>query len=220
MSLSIEIEPAKESLTNTAVALTDREHANQILNSYRAAIEAAGHAKTKGQHAVQLALATGALLLIREEEVGHGDWLTWFRKYCPEIGKKTAQRWMKLAEKSASADFKNDIVSLLKEAKTCKQAYLAVGMIPDEEKNTTGKEPATFLSMLLDLRDSSQFKALADDDLSGWTEEDLEAVDDAFSPLLVQRDRFPKWRERNRNRHRHCAGPPISIVFIRRCKCR
>jgi len=97
---------------------------------------------------------------------------------------------MKLAKMSASGDLKNDTVSLLKEAKTCKQAYLAVGIIPDQKKNTTAKETATFLSLLLDLRDSPQFEALTDDDLSGWTEEDLEAVDDAFSPLLVQRDRI------------------------------
>jgi hypothetical protein len=95
---------------------------------------------------------------------------------------------MQLAKKSASGNLKNDTVSLLKEAKTCKQAYLAVGMIPDEEKNTTDKAPPTFLSLLCDLRDSPQFKALAEESLDSFEEQDLRNLIDAFTPLIAVRD--------------------------------
>ena len=44
------------------------------------------------------ALKAGALLLEAKAGLPHGEWLPWLKENCPDIGERTVQRYMRLAE--------------------------------------------------------------------------------------------------------------------------
>lgn len=81
--------------------------------------------------AIAEAMQCGKALNEAKQIVGHGKWLKWLAENCKKISEDTAQRYMKLAK---TAHVRN-----LKDAKSLRQAYILVGIIPEI---TPGEVPA------------------------------------------------------------------------------
>jgi hypothetical protein len=64
---------------------------------------------------VQRAIGLGRTLCQAKDKVNHGKWEKWLVDNCAEISKRTAQRYMKLADSQAVRDVmgKNDTASFL-----------------------------------------------------------------------------------------------------------
>lgn len=77
------------------------------------------------------AIETGKLLIEQQKVVPKGDWLLWLGANCPEIGERTAQKYMKLANANHDSDTTLDL-------QTVRQAYLAAGIISEPEKVSSG----------------------------------------------------------------------------------
>jgi len=83
------------------------------INSEFAAIQKADYDTNK--NVVQRAIALGRTLCQAKDKVGHGKWEKWREDNCGDISKRTAQRYMKLADSpEVRAKLgKNDTVSYL-----------------------------------------------------------------------------------------------------------
>jgi hypothetical protein len=83
------------------------------INAEFAAIQKADREVNK--NVVQRAITFGRTLCQAKEEVGHGKWEKWLNDNCPDISKRTAQRYMKLADSPEvrTEMGKNDTVSFL-----------------------------------------------------------------------------------------------------------
>lgn len=83
------------------------------INTEFAAIQKADQDANKT--VVQRAITFGRTLCQAKEKVGHGKWEKWLNDNCAEISKRTAQRYMKLADSSEvrASMGKNDSVSFL-----------------------------------------------------------------------------------------------------------
>src|SRR5215472_15333912 len=83
------------------------------INTEFAAIQKADRDTNKT--VVQRAITFGRTLCQAKEEVGHGKWEKWLNDNCRDITKRTAQRYMKLADSpEVRAEMgKNDTVSYL-----------------------------------------------------------------------------------------------------------
>lgn len=100
--------------------------ADQISRTYEESVRFAKDAQTQMNQAVALAIECGNLLQQQKDSLKHGGWLDWLREHCPEVSKRTAQRYMKLAKTSR--------VSHLEDANSIRQAYIATGIMPEPEK--------------------------------------------------------------------------------------
>jgi hypothetical protein len=96
------------------------------INSGHKDIQAAAHTASRHTaNALTGALRTGALLAEvhrREKKTG---WGAWVEKNCPELPISTAYRYMGLARKFPHVRMGQEITGL-------RQAYIAVGMMPDK----------------------------------------------------------------------------------------
>lgn len=96
----------------------------------RLAKETTGYASK----AVSKALECGRLLLEQKAALGHGSWLEWLDANVPEIGDRTARKYMALAKRNYDSD--------LTDSASLRQAYLATGIIPaPEEKAPSPPDP-------------------------------------------------------------------------------
>jgi hypothetical protein len=68
----------------------------------------------------------GTKLAEAKRLVGHGNWMEWLAKNCPDIHGNTARNYMRLAN--------SQHVGNLKTQKSLRQAYLAVGIIQTDER--------------------------------------------------------------------------------------
>ena len=105
------------------------------INSGHKDIQSAAHtAKQHAANALTGALRTGALLVEvhrREEKAG---WGAWIEKHCPELPISTAYRYMGLARKFPHVRMGQEITGL-------RQAYIAVGMMPEKSSGKEKKAP-------------------------------------------------------------------------------
>lgn len=69
----------------------------------------------------------GTKLTEAKQLVGHGNWIEWLAKHCPQIAETTARNYMRLANRQHIAD--------LNYCKSLRQAYIAVGIIPTDEES-------------------------------------------------------------------------------------
>lgn len=99
--------------------------ADNINSEFRSANTLAREAENSGVSAVKSAIRAGAYLT-KARGICKGGFEKWLLDNCPEIKLRTAQRWMSLAKASH--------VTGLKDAKTLRQAYLAVGIIKESPK--------------------------------------------------------------------------------------
>jgi len=76
----------------------------------------------------------GTKLIEAKRLVGHGNWIEWLAKHCPDIHRNTASNYMRLANAQHVVHLEN--------RKSLRQAYLAVGIIPmsDEPADTPAVE--------------------------------------------------------------------------------
>lgn len=110
--------------TNTKLIKLGDIH-NEINDEYKSAMAQANEAKSAGMSAVKAAIRTGALLNKAFLACGSGDWEKWRQDNCPAISATTDWRLRKLANLAHVKD--------LKDAKSIRQAYLAVGIIKEQE---------------------------------------------------------------------------------------
>lgn len=82
------------------------EYAAQASSEHAAITQAFKDAKTANHKIVGRAIELGQLLSHIRDLVGHGQWLPWLKAKCPDIKERTAQRYMKLAEKKTELQTK------------------------------------------------------------------------------------------------------------------
>lgn len=108
--------------------------AEQIRKAFRDANRIAADARTVASEAVAKAIQCGQLLLEQKAALGHGSWLEWLDANVPEIGDRTARKYMALAKRNYDSD--------LTDSASLRQAYLATGIIPaPEEKAPSPPDP-------------------------------------------------------------------------------
>jgi hypothetical protein len=124
------------------------ELATRINTEYSAILKADQDAKAANHSVVERAIALGQILHSAKERVAHGEWLNWLKTYCSEVEERTAQRYMKLADKSATLRKKmnSDTMSDL----TLKQAF---DLVDD-------KTPSANSGNVSDAYDSAQKKLI------------------------------------------------------------
>jgi hypothetical protein len=69
----------------------------QINAEHRLAVE-------RATDALSHARVTGDLLLLAQQNVPHGQWITWLAEHCPDISARRAQKYMQLARTLAGPD--------------------------------------------------------------------------------------------------------------------
>lgn len=103
--------------------------AKLINESFARSTTHADKAKSLAIDAITEAQNCGRLLTKAKEIAGHGQWLTWLTANCPDIGERTAQKYMQLANTNHGADLEN--------ATTLRQAYIAAGILPEPESKVS-----------------------------------------------------------------------------------
>jgi hypothetical protein len=109
--------------------------ADDINNEHKNSVALAGDAVRSGVAAVKAAIRAGAFLTNAKDIVPFGKWEKWLSDNCPGMSHDKASRWMRLS--------KNAHVQDLKKAKSLRAAYLAVGILHENEKETKGIGTAT-----------------------------------------------------------------------------
>lgn len=126
-----------EQVVTTAGAETDDQKLKRYadeLNQLQTQIEsnktlAINHAKAT----LLNALKAGDVLREAKKLAGHGNWVQWLTNNVQGINERTAQNYMKLAEKAESE--KTQHIAFIENAKSLRSAYIAVGIIK-QAKNT------------------------------------------------------------------------------------
>ena len=105
------------------------EHLAKKINDTSANVETAvKSARERIKEALDLAITCGQLLLDAKALCVHGEFGAWIKHNCHNISERTAQRYMKLAERvKANPSYMTDFKSI-------NQAYIAIGMMPEPEK--------------------------------------------------------------------------------------
>ena len=104
------------------------------INEGHAIVEGEIHtARRHASAALEGALRTGAYLREVQRRFGKSEWWPWVRKHCPHLSKSTAYRYIDLVRKFPHVRTAQEIPNL-------RQAYLAVGIIPDGPSKK-GKAP-------------------------------------------------------------------------------
>lgn len=107
--------------------------AEQINLAFEQSVALASQAKDQAATAVTKAFECGQLLLQQKAALKHGGWIEWLDANCPQIGERTARKYMSLAKRNHGSD--------LNDAATLRQAYLACGIIQETPK-PAAKEPS------------------------------------------------------------------------------
>lgn len=102
--------------------------AREIRHDYIIVKKLTEKARSSCNEAIAEAILFGSKLNEAKQLVGHGKWMEWLAKTCPEISIITAQRYIRLANSSHVMNLKN--------TKSLRQAYLQTGIIgeTDEEQ--------------------------------------------------------------------------------------
>ena len=77
--------------TPVIVPATGLEHLAERIN------DAHREARYHASRAVERALEAGDLLLEVKSTLGHGEWLPWLAQHCPDVSRRSAQGYMRLA---------------------------------------------------------------------------------------------------------------------------
>jgi hypothetical protein len=107
--------------------------ADKINAAFAEATTLAADAKDKTVAAVEKALECGRLMLAQKQTLQQRSgkercgWIEWLAENCPQISEQTARRYMALAKRSHVSGY-------LENCSTLRQAYLATGIIKEEEK--------------------------------------------------------------------------------------
>jgi hypothetical protein len=75
------------------------ELATQIKSEYAEIQQAEKETQEASRKIVERAIKLGKALNQAKGQVPHGAWLPWLKEYCPEVSERTAQRYMRLAER-------------------------------------------------------------------------------------------------------------------------
>jgi hypothetical protein len=172
----------------------DRELAREILSAYQSAEAHAVNAQNNVKNAVQEAIRCGTMLNSKKDVVPRGLWLEWLELYLPEVILGTAQRWMRLA-RLANAHPELETTNSLR------QAYVAVGILPDPEEHRWARRnvgrrprlrPAKDLVFLLHQLYSEKCveAMLSVGDFSGWERLDMELMEQELAPLASLYERI------------------------------
>ncbi|MGH8021019.1 MAG: DUF3102 domain-containing protein [Opitutaceae bacterium] len=105
--------------------------------------EARAVARTAADHARQAiakAIECGGLLQRQKDALPHGAWQPWLAANCPNISASTARRYMRLAKRSH--------LTVLQDAATLQQAYLATGVLPESTRHRTPSSTAPTVSFV------------------------------------------------------------------------
>lgn len=108
--------------------------AKRIKDHYQSADRLVATAKEKANEAITEVLLCGKALSEAKALVGHGGWLKWLKKNCKGVSARTAQKYMKLSNTNHGSD--------LIGAFSVRQAYIAAGIIADDEPEIVEVEPA------------------------------------------------------------------------------
>lgn len=83
----------------TPDAGNSKPHAGLLATQAKAAAINAAHAEARAHaaRAVERAIEAGDLLLEVKDSLPHGEWLPWLEIHCPDISRRTAQGYMRLA---------------------------------------------------------------------------------------------------------------------------
>lgn len=188
-----------ETDTETRVAIAeqnDRETAEKIMAAYRAADRFAVLARANVKSAVEEAVKCGAMLIAKKENCDRWFWTTWMSVFLPQIKMATARRLMELSRRSQWHDG-------LENAKTLREAYIAVGMLPDpvelqrkrNEQASTGGRLANsgsgYLALIHKLYSEKAIEALLTlNDFSSWDSLELELLERELAPLVTVHERI------------------------------
>lgn len=111
-----------------ALEIVPQVTSTEILTAYHEVQDAAKDAVYKAGMAVRKAVECGHKLIAAREE-RRGTFTAWIEQELKEIGTATAYRWIKLAESPES---------LWRDAVSLRQAYIAVGLLPEPEPLNPG----------------------------------------------------------------------------------
>jgi hypothetical protein len=119
----------------------------QIRAAHAEAAAIADEAKGFASRAVSKALECGRLLLQQKAALGHGSWLEWVNENLSDISYETLARYMRVAkaalpQPATQAGSNLSPVTILENAQTLKQAYVALGILPQpEDKSNQAPDP-------------------------------------------------------------------------------
>jgi len=102
------------------------------------------NARAQAAYALRVAVETGHYLNAAKQQTEKGQWLVWLARHCPGLAQATAYRYQRLAQQSANLSH----VINGKPANGIRQAYRAVGILPDEPAS---KKKAPDLDAALDV---------------------------------------------------------------------
>ena len=122
--------------------------AAQIREAYREANQLAEQSKGYASQAVSNAIECGQLLIQQKAALVHGGWMEWTATNLPEIHHNTLGRYMRVAKAAQGAlhpsategDSNSSPVMNLEDAPTLKQAYVALGILP-QPKDKSNQPP-------------------------------------------------------------------------------
>lgn len=169
--------------------------AEQINSLHKQASEMAESAKGKINEAVALVVECGRLMREQKKRVGHGEWLPWLSKNCPDITERTAQKYMSLnrkiaaiapSEESDAANTNYGSYFDTAKVKTIRQAYIAAGVLPEPSKSdATGKlTPSVVHVKHIDALVLWFRKATEHDPVQNWSGMAREALINDLAPLM------------------------------------
>jgi hypothetical protein len=99
--------------------------ARKIRDHHEASDKFVQLSRKTGSEAIAEAIFAGQALTRVKKLVGHGRFIPWLKKNCKDITERTARRYMELSKRTHVTD--------LKSAKSLRQAYVAVGIINDDD---------------------------------------------------------------------------------------
>lgn len=91
-------------------------------------------ARRSGEEAFKIAIESGRLLLEAKNMLPHGEWLPWLGEHAADISEDTARNYMSLANP--------EVVRDLNDAKTLKDAYEILGLMPKRKALPPHPQPA------------------------------------------------------------------------------
>lgn len=120
--------------------------ADDINNEYKAACAIAREAESSGVAAIKAAVRAGSYIR-KAKGICKGTFAKWLSDNCPDISESTAQRWMRLSTNA----------SHVTDAKTLRQAYIAIGIIKEPAKalKPMGTAPVDIFGQLCERLDKA-----------------------------------------------------------------
>jgi hypothetical protein len=99
----------------------------EICSDYESLLQLLERTRRNCNEVISETILLGTKLAEAKTLAGHGNWLEWLAKHCPQITARTAQNYIRLSNTKH--------VSHLEKGKSLRQAYIAVGILGTDDES-------------------------------------------------------------------------------------